>query len=116
VARTLLDLAEVLSLHALDRAVHESLALRLFDGKAIDDVLDRANGRRGAAKLREVLARSGPPRGSHTYEGIEERFLAFCHTYRLPRPETNVRVQTLRGSLEVDSTSGGNSSRTSANG
>ena len=27
VARTLLDLAEVLSLHALDRAVHESVAL-----------------------------------------------------------------------------------------
>jgi len=68
----------------------------------VRDVLARANGRRGAAKLRAVLADPGHLETPTPHEGIEGRFLLFCHANRLPRPETNVRVQTHEGSLEVD--------------
>lgn len=102
VPRTLLDLADVLSLHALDRAVHESVVHCLFDGRAVNEILESANGRRGAAKLRAVLADPGHLEGPTSHIGLEERFLALCETNGLPRPEVNVRVQTAEGSLEVD--------------
>ena len=55
VARTLLDLAEVISRRGVERAVEQAEVLRVFDGRAVDAVLARAAGRRGAAVLSAVL-------------------------------------------------------------
>ena len=40
----------------VERALHQAEVLRLFDLRALEDVLARANGRRGAAVLRAALA------------------------------------------------------------
>jgi hypothetical protein len=50
-------------------------------------VLDRANGRRGAAVLRAVLADLAEP--ALTKSDLEEEFLALCRAALLPSPEVN---------------------------
>jgi very-short-patch-repair endonuclease/predicted transcriptional regulator of viral defense system len=102
VARTLLDLADVLSFDALDRAVHEAVARRLFDLGATREALERANGRHGAQRLREVLADPGHLEGPLPHEGVEERFFAFCRQQGLPRPEVHQELATALERLEVD--------------
>jgi|SRR5680860_395246 len=102
VARTLLDLADVLSLDALDRAVHESVARRLFDLRAVRHALEQANGRRGAQRLREVLADPGHLEGPLPHRGVEERFFAFCRQQGLPQPEVHPGIPTAAETLEVD--------------
>jgi hypothetical protein len=52
VARTLLDLADVVPRRQLERAVEQAEMLRVFDLGELQGVLDHANGRRGAALLR----------------------------------------------------------------
>jgi very-short-patch-repair endonuclease/predicted transcriptional regulator of viral defense system len=86
-ARTLLDLAEVVSPRSLERAIEQAEVLRLFDLRAVEEVLARANGRRGAAKLRAVLAGLEEPALTDTE--VEERFLALCRAASLPSPEVN---------------------------
>jgi hypothetical protein len=69
---------------------------------AIDDVLRRANGRRGAAKLADVLAvhRVGSTR---TRNELEERFLAICRDAGLAPDGVNVWVPFPEGGgAEVD--------------
>jgi hypothetical protein len=61
--------------------------LRLFDLRAVHEVLDRANGRRGAAVLRAVLADLAEP--ALTKSDLEEEFLALCRAALLPSPEVN---------------------------
>ena len=88
VARTLLDLAEVVGRRQLERACDQAEILRLFDLKAIDDVLDRAHGRHGAPILRAVLAdhRFGT---TITKLELEERFFTLCAAAAFPPPEVN---------------------------
>jgi hypothetical protein len=88
VARTLFDLAGWVRSRALRRAVERAELLRLFDLEAVEAVLARASGRRGAPALRAVLAAYGPE--SVTRSELEERFLALCEEHRLPRPGVNV--------------------------
>jgi hypothetical protein len=56
VSRTLVDLADNLTIQDLARAVHEAEVLRLFDGNAIREVISRSRGRRGAHRLLALLA------------------------------------------------------------
>jgi hypothetical protein len=91
VHRTLLDLADVLGARALERAVDQAEVLRVFDMRAMEDVLARANGRRGASKLRAVLAVNHEP--AITKSEMEELFLALCAAHDLPRPLANHRVE-----------------------
>lgn len=96
IARTLLDLAEVVSRQDLARAVEATERLRLFDLGAIERLLARSGGRRGIKPLRAVLReyRAAP----FTRSGLELEFLAVCEAHGLPRPETNVLVE----GFEVD--------------
>jgi very-short-patch-repair endonuclease/predicted transcriptional regulator of viral defense system len=90
VARTLLDLADVLPHRGVEQAVDQAEVLRVFDLRAVEEALSRAAGRRGAALLRRVLAEYGGP--TLTDRELEERFLALCRDASLPGPEVNAWV------------------------
>lgn len=91
VARTLLDLAEAISTRQLERAIERAEILRVLDMRAIDDVLSRANGRRGAAKLTALL--SEMQLGSTvTRNDLEEAFLTLCRAASLPPDAVNAWI------------------------
>ena len=100
VARTLLDLAEVVPRRRLERALEQAEVLGVFDGRAVADVLERANGRRGAGRLRAVLTAAVEP--SSTASELEERFLALCRRAGIPHPAVNAWVATNEEHLKVD--------------
>jgi hypothetical protein len=96
-ARTLLDLAEVVSRRALERAADQSEALRLFDLAALETVLRAHPDRHGAARLRRLLA-AYEVGEQLTRSELEDRFVALCRRAGVPRPGINARV----AGLEVD--------------
>ena len=101
VARTLLDLADVVSPREVERACEQALRLRLFDLKAVHEQLARANGRRGAPVLRAILTerlRSS----TLTRTKLEERFLALCRAARLPQPRVNEWIAVEPTGYEAD--------------
>jgi very-short-patch-repair endonuclease len=86
VARTLIDLADVLTDSVLARAVNEAqVRYRVPLAPLVKD----AAGRRGAPRLRAILERSA---GAPTRSVLEDTFLALIESERLPRPEVNQRV------------------------
>jgi very-short-patch-repair endonuclease len=91
-ARTLLDLADILPRRALERVLDEAHYLRL-DLRG----LEPRHGRRGAGRLRAVLD-VHEPGTTRTRSVLEERMLALCRRFNLPRPEVNVEL----GGKEVD--------------
>ena len=92
VARTLLDLAAVLDDDAVEHACDRAEQLRLFDLRAIEEVLARNPGARGSVTLRRVVARLRPG-GPRTRSELERRFLAICRTHRLPQPVVNAWIE-----------------------
>ena len=86
VARTLLDIAEVLAPRPLERAVERAETLRVFDLNAIDELLARSNGRRGAGRLRRAIAAYQP---AGTREELEHLFLKLVTEAGLPAPLVN---------------------------
>jgi len=87
VARTLLDLAEVVDPGSLEKAIERAEILRVFDLAAVQDVLARANGRSGAARLRAAIAAiaTKPP----TRNELEQAMFDIWTAARMPRPEVN---------------------------
>ncbi|MDX6719012.1 MAG: hypothetical protein QOJ63_1266 [Solirubrobacteraceae bacterium] len=102
VALTLLGLAAVLPRRGVERACDEAEVLELFDLTALDDVLERFRGARGAATLRAV--RDEHPIGTtRTRRELEERALALFAHHAIPRPAVNAIVTTPSGiPREVD--------------
>jgi predicted transcriptional regulator of viral defense system len=100
-ARTLLDLAAVVSAATLAQAIEAAERIRLFDGEAVTDVLARAAGRPAARRLRAALAAyfGGPV---PTRRELERRALQLFDQAGLPRPRVNSLVPTGEGPLEVD--------------
>jgi very-short-patch-repair endonuclease len=90
VARTLVDLAEVLSTPRLADAVHEAEVQRTFDLQRVRETLSRLPGRAGEPRLRRVLATYDVP--GITRSEAERRFLRLCAIHGLPRPEANVSI------------------------
>ena len=88
VARTIVDLAEVLNDRRLAKAIQQAEIQGVFDLHAIDEVLTRLPGRTGRHRLARVLAayRGGPPT---TRSGRERRFWEFCERHGLPTPLSN---------------------------
>jgi predicted transcriptional regulator of viral defense system len=91
VARTLLDLAGVARPRQLERALDQAEVLGTFDLAAIEAILARANGHRGAARLRAALALQQRS-STLTRSGLEEAFLTLVDAAALPRPRLNVRL------------------------
>jgi very-short-patch-repair endonuclease len=96
-ARTLVDLADVLPGKQLANAVHEAEVQRLFDLTQVQRVLDRLPGRRGRHKLTRVLSayRDVQP---FTRSRGERLVLAMCEDHGLQTPQTNTWID----SHEVD--------------
>jgi very-short-patch-repair endonuclease len=96
VARTLLDLAEVVPPHHVPRAIAEADYKRLFDLKAVEELLSRSNGRRGQKPLTAALADVVVKH--RTRSELERDFLQFCQHRHIPLPKVNVWI----GDREVD--------------
>jgi very-short-patch-repair endonuclease len=91
VARTLVDLADVLNERQLTRAVRQAELLKVFDLRAIDAVLDRVSGRKGRHRLRRVLVAYRPE--PHLLRSRAERKLKrLCERHHLPQPQFNAQV------------------------
>ena len=98
--RTIFDLAAVLRLRELERALHEAELRELRDRVSLPMLLERYPGRRGVKKLRAVL-NSDEPVGI-TRNDFEEAFLALIDACGLPRPRMNADL-ALRGRFfEID--------------
>jgi len=97
VTRTLVDLADVVSAHRLERVLHRAEQLRLLDAKELTKRIDELPGRR-AKDLERALTTLAAAEPSITRSELEERFLSLIATYDLPRPKTNHRI----GHHEVD--------------
>jgi hypothetical protein len=89
VARTLFDLATVLTEEQLLRAINEADERRLSSPLSLPATLERHRGERGAGVLRRVLegVGYGVPRRE-----LEIRFARFVAESGLPRPELNAAV------------------------
>jgi hypothetical protein len=91
VARTLVDLAGVLTAHRLERICHRAEVLRRLDAAHVERLLAsrRAPGARDLRAALATLARAAP---DLTRSELEERFLALVADAGLPRPEVNAVV------------------------
>jgi very-short-patch-repair endonuclease len=87
VARTLVDLASLLSLQRLELTFERAERLRLLD---TDQVAREAKGRRGATKVRAILSSLTTP--EPTRSDFEELLRALCKRHNLPLPAHNVSV------------------------
>ncbi len=97
VSRTLLDLAGGLTPTRLERAVEQSLALRLFDLRAVEAVL-AANPRKPGAGALSWIVTHIHEEPSLTRQELEALILDLCATHGIERPEVNAVVD----GLEVD--------------
>jgi len=90
-ARTLLDICEDATRREVERALDVAEQQQILDLRAIDDVLDRANGRRGAKLLGAVLHehRVG---STLTRNKLEEALLAIARAAELPPDAVNVWI------------------------
>ena len=99
VSRTLFDLAGMVSVHQLRKAVHEAEIRRLWDSLSLATLLERHPRRPGAAALRDVI---GSPDAGITRGIFEERFLDFLGANRFSRPATNVTFYLDGRVIEAD--------------
>ncbi|MDQ6751521.1 MAG: endonuclease domain-containing protein, partial [Actinomycetota bacterium] len=90
-ARTLIDLAAVVTPRGLERALDEAERLDLFAPAAVEAALESNRRRPGRAALAAVLA-AHRPGTTRTRSGLEERFLALCRSHGIPQPEVNVPI------------------------
>ena len=92
VARTLVDLGDVLPARRVRSAFVHAEQLRVLDMRALDAVLVDARGRRGASVMREVL-RGYDPRWQQTASELELAMLDVIAAHGLPRPEVNAWIE-----------------------
>jgi hypothetical protein len=88
VARTLIDLGEVLDDRALARAVNDAQIKHRVRLNQVAALLIQHDGRRSQPRLHALLNHSDAP----TRSVLEDTFLAFVECHALPRPEVNQRV------------------------
>jgi hypothetical protein len=88
VARTLLDLADVLEGQALKRAITEAEYTNQFDLSAINAVVQNNPGRRGAKLMEAAIGRR-----HRTRSPLEVRFLRFVERHGIEEPESGVWIE-----------------------
>ncbi len=100
VARTLVDLTDVLGSDRVLRAIREAEFLRLLDHQALSAAVERAHGRKRLGVLREAVAAHRP--GEIVRSELEHRFLELVREAGLPAPETNVKINARGRRYEID--------------
>jgi hypothetical protein len=100
VARTLVDLTDVLGSDRVLRAIREAEFLRLLDHQALNAAVQRAHGRRRLSGLKQALGHHTP--GQIVREELEHRFLELVREAGLPPPETNVKITARGRRYEID--------------
>ena len=91
-ARTLLDLATVLSSTRLERAATEAEIRRLMSPTSLDALVARYPSRPGTAAIRALLATNRIGQAI-TRDELELRFLTFLDDHNLPRPSINATIE-----------------------
>ena len=92
VARTVVDLASELEPLQLESVVAEVKRRRLASRRDLEASAELVGGRRGAARLRELLAREQDP--ALTRSDTEKRLLRLVRAAGLPAPDHNVPFAT----------------------
>ena len=100
VARTLIDLTDLLPTDRILRAVREAEYLKLLDLDTLIAAVERANGRKNLTELHQALERHRP--GQIVRDELEHRFQELRHRGGLKQPLTNVKVKTSRRTYTVD--------------
>jgi hypothetical protein len=90
-ARTLLDLAEVVPEDHVAKAMEQAERRRLLDLRALEELLDRSPGRRGQRPLRSILRDAALEPGIR--EELERRFARLVQEAGLSRPLFNTLVE-----------------------
>jgi very-short-patch-repair endonuclease len=90
-ARTLLDLAEVVPANELRRAYEAAERHRVLDVRALNELLQRSNGRRGLPALLALLGYDPEP-ATDSKSDLESAFLDLVRDAALPLPQLNVLV------------------------
>jgi very-short-patch-repair endonuclease len=97
VARTLVDLADLLTAEQLANVIHEAAFRQRFSEPATRAAMAHAQGRRNLHVLEDALhAHASGSAG--TKSGLEDRFLELVRARGLPEPQVNTRVE----GIEVD--------------
>ena len=97
VPRTILDLATVLDVRGVERAINEAEIRRRWDELSLHDLLHRYRGCPGTKTVRAALHKRSEGT-TVTKSDLEELFIAFADGAGLSRPETNAYVE----GIEVD--------------
>lgn len=92
VARTLLDLADVLDRRRLERAFDQAEVMQALNLRAIQDQLQRNATRSAAGRVRGLLE-AHYIGSTPTESELEEAFLALCRRAGLPQPELQQWLQ-----------------------
>jgi hypothetical protein len=95
VARTLVDLTDVLTAPQLANVIHEAAFRNRFNATATQEAMQRANGRRHLARLTQALDANAAG-SAGTRSDLEDRFLELIPN--LPPPAINVQI----AGFEVD--------------
>lgn len=90
VSRTLLDIAAVLPLAAVRRAIGQADVLQRFDRHDLRRLLDRHPRHRGNRVLSDLLGRWDEP--ERLRSDLEARFVLLCKRLGFPRPLLNATV------------------------
>jgi uncharacterized protein DUF559 len=99
--RTMLDIAELSTMHQLEKALNELEVQGIIDKLSIPDLLKRYPRKRGSARLKALLADEGAARGV-TRKELEERFARILDGTDLPRPQLNVDIAVRGRFFEAD--------------
>jgi very-short-patch-repair endonuclease len=101
VARTLVDLADVLTAEQLANVIHEAAFRKRFDAAATRAALARAKGRHNLDVLDRAISLNAAG-SAGTKSALEDKFLTLIRKAGLPDPLPNAGVQTPAGRIEVD--------------
>jgi very-short-patch-repair endonuclease len=101
VARTLVDLSDVLDAQRLANVIHEAAFRGCFDAAATRHAMDRARGRHRLAALADALAVHAGG-GAGTRSEMEDAFLALVRAQGLPEPLVNTGVHAGGRRIDVD--------------
>lgn len=95
-ARTLLDVAEILQRHQLDRALEQAEMTGVFDLTAIARVIREHPGRKGGRRLATAVEQQFGE-APLTRSDLEARMRALCRAAGLPQPHANHRIAGVEG-------------------